>query len=218
MITTRALTHVCQVNKFYSLEHILTAELPSIGTIYLKFGDLGEAEAAYCATKAHCPLWDIRYISPKYFALKIQPKSSACGYVTVYEGQILVVARYDNMHGPLDVGALAGHVKQFLGNFGGLVSFRTIKNDDKASTYRAEYFNVSAVHDALNVNGFKICVSSDPPSGTCSELTHTGVHLDHIILRAGCDQYNREGFWPPHHRSRVWFGQCLGDYEPQQPP
>ena len=73
-----------------------------------------------------------------------------------------MVAKYDNMHGPLDLGALAGHVEQFLGNFGGLVSFRIIKNDDKASTYRAEYFNVSAVHDALNVNGFKICVSSDP--------------------------------------------------------
>ena len=87
-----------------------------------------------------------------------------------------MVAKYDNMHEHLDVGALGEHVKQFLGTFGGLVSFRIIKNDDKASTYRAEYFNVSAVQDALNVNGFKICVSSDPPSGTCSEAdSHRGA-------------------------------------------
>ena len=121
-----------------------------------------------------------------------------------------MAAKYDNLHEPLDIGAVAGHVKQFLENFGGLVSFRMIKNDDRASTYRAEYFDALAVHDALNVNGFKICVSSDPPSGTCSELTHTGVHLEHIFLRARCDEYNREGSWPRQHRSRVWFGQCTG--------
>ena len=40
------------------------------------------------------------------------------------------------------------------------MSFRLIKNDDIASTYRAEYYNASAVHDALNVNGFKIGVTS----------------------------------------------------------
>ena len=162
----------------------MTAELPSIGTIYLKFGDLGEAEAAYCAAKAHRPFWNIRYISPKHFALKLQLGSSNCSSVSTYEGQVLVVAKYDSMHEPLDVGTVAEHVKQFLGNFGWLLSFRLIKNDNIASTYRAEYYNASAVHDALNVNGFKICVSSDPPSGTCSELTHTGVHLDNIFLRA----------------------------------
>ena len=95
-----------------------------------------------------------------------------------------MVAKYDNVHEHLDVVAVAEHVKQFLGNFGWLVSFRVVKNDDIASTYRAEYYNASAVQDALNVNGFKICVSSDPPSGTCSELTHTGVHLDNVLLRA----------------------------------
>ena len=65
-----------EAHKSRSLEHILTAELPSIGTIYLKFGDLGEAEAAYCAAKAHRPFWSIRYISPKHFASELQPGSS----------------------------------------------------------------------------------------------------------------------------------------------
>ena len=196
----------------------MTAELPSIGTIYLKFGDLGEAEAVFGAVKARCPLWNIRYISPVQVASKIRPENPKASYITIFEGQLLVVAKYDNVHGPLDVGALAGHVHQFLGNFGGLVSFRIIKKDDKASTYRAEYFNISAVYDVMNVNGFKICVSSGTPSGTCSELTHTGVHLDHITLRAGCDQCNREGSWPPYYRSRVWSEQCVGEYEPQHPP
>ena len=188
----------------------MTAELPSIGTIYLKFGDLGDAEAAYCAAKAHRQFWDIRYISPEHFGLKFRLGSPERSSFSLYEGQILVVAKYDNVHEPLDVGVVAGHVKQFLGNFGGLVSFGLIKNDDIASTYRAEYYNASVVHDALQVNGFKICVSSDPPSGTCSELTHTGVHLDHILLRARGDEFDRECFWPSHNRSRVWFGQCTG--------
>ena len=30
--------------------------------------------------------------------------------MTDFAGRILVVAKYDNGHGPLDVGALAGHV------------------------------------------------------------------------------------------------------------
>ena len=172
----------------------MTAELPSIGTIYLKFGDLGDAEAAYCAAKACRPYWNIRYISPEHFALKLPTGSSKSSSVSLYEGQIHVVAKHDNIHG------------QFLGNFGGLVSFGLIKNDDIASTYRAEYYNASVVHDALKMNGFKICVSPGPPSGTCSELTHTGVHLDYILLRARCNESNREGFWPPSDRSRVWFG------------
>ena len=146
--------------------------------------DLGDAEAAYRAAKTHRPSWSISYISPKHFALKLEPGSSKCSSISTYEGQVLVVAKYDNVYEHLDVAAVAEHVKQFLGNFGWLVSFRVVKNDDRASTYRAEYYNASAVHDALNVNGFKICVSSDPPSGTCSELTHTGVHLDNIVLRA----------------------------------
>ena len=44
-----------EAHKFRSLEHILTAELPSIGTNYLRFGDIEEAEAAHCAAKAHRP-------------------------------------------------------------------------------------------------------------------------------------------------------------------
>ena len=184
----------------------MTAELPSIGTIYLKFRDLRDAEAAYCTANACRPYWDIRYISPAHFALKLPTGSSKSSSVSLYEGQILVVAKYDNINEPLDVGAVAGHAKQFLANFGGLMSFRLIKNDEIASTYQAEYYNASVVHDALKVNGFKICVSSDPPSGTCSELTHTGVHLNYILLRARCNESTREGFWPRSRRSRVWFG------------
>ena len=75
-----------------------------IGTTYLKLGDLGEAEAAYCAVKAHCPSWNIRYISPRQFALKLQPENSKCSHKTISKAKYLCSpAKYDNVHRPLDV-------------------------------------------------------------------------------------------------------------------
>ena len=74
-----------------------------IGTIYLKFGDLGEAEAMFGAVKARCPLWNIRYISPVQVASKLQPENPKASYITIFGGQLLMVARYDNLNGPLDV-------------------------------------------------------------------------------------------------------------------
>ena len=48
--------------------------------------------------------------------------------MTIFEGQILVVAKYDNVHGPLDVGLLAGHVQRSSrGKSGG--SKRSLKSD-----------------------------------------------------------------------------------------
>ena len=55
------------------------------------------------------PVWTVKKL-PRYFASKLQPESLRYPYVTICEGQVLVVAQYDNMHGPLDVGSLAGHV------------------------------------------------------------------------------------------------------------
>ena len=58
-----------------------------IGTIYLKFGDLGEAEAVFGAAKARCPLWNIRYTSPAQVASKLQPENPKASYITIFEGQ-----------------------------------------------------------------------------------------------------------------------------------
>ena len=41
---------------------------------------------------------DIRYISPEHFALKLPTGSSKSSSVSLYEGQIHVVAKYDNIH------------------------------------------------------------------------------------------------------------------------
>ena len=46
-------------------------------------------------------------------------KSDKYPYMTNFAGRILVVAKYDNVHGLLAIGALAGHVQRSSGGRSG---------------------------------------------------------------------------------------------------
>ena len=193
--------------------------MSSKGTVYVKFGDLRDAEAAYRVAKAHRPGWHTRYMSPKDLALKLQLEKPTQPTLSMYEGQVLITAEYEESPLSPDVEAVAGHVKQFLGNFGDLMAFNLVMMDDIASTYRAEFYDTSAVKGALNVNGFRISVNPDSLSGTCSELTYAGVHLEHLTLRTRCGEYYTTSStrpWPSHYQSRFEIRQRIGEYDPKQ--
>ena len=106
-----------------------------------------------------------------------EPESPKCSSVSTYEDRILVVAKTAK-HTVRKQLAWLWHHNQCdeSDDEASLVSFSRTNSFSvsgappdvdplelfsdwmrNASTYRAKYYNASAVHGALNVNGFKIC-------------------------------------------------------------
>ena len=81
----------------------------------------------------------------------------------MYEGQVLVKAKYAGLPQHFDAVTTGHRIKEALGRYGSLVAFEQGVVKDSVAAYRAEYSNIDTVDISLSrLNGSSLAVSSFP--------------------------------------------------------
>ena len=146
---------------FVSLSHVVLSDLAAAGTVYVKFADIRDADKIYSKAQTAHEKWSVRHIGPRHFVMKYQPESLKYTPVSMYEGQVLITADFAGPRQRFDAGSIGFLIKELLQNYGDVMAYEVGMIRMPVATYRAEYYDVTAVQNALsNLNGFKIGVSS----------------------------------------------------------
>lgn len=139
------------------MKHLGTNNLAIDGTVYVSFSDIRDALTSYTKAKTIHSDWVLDCIGTAEYFLNEHP-SKALPYL-VFEAQISVQADYGGPISHFDVNSIGVIVKEVLENYGDVMGMETSCVDTLSATYRAEYYDTTAVDSAVTaLQGFKIAV------------------------------------------------------------
>ncbi|MCJ1404459.1 hypothetical protein MMC11_007684 [Xylographa trunciseda] len=134
---------------------VVISDLTTEGFIFVRFSDLRDAKQAYSTLKRTQTDWLMQFVNVKYFVLNYKPQDLA--FTSDFEGQVKVTALYEGKalgFNPQHIGHL---VKEVLGNYGDLMTFKVHSNSHPSVTVHAEYYDVDAAEKAVTqLNGFRV--------------------------------------------------------------
>lgn len=144
----------------------MLTELESDGIVYIRFDDIRDADKAALKVKSSRPMWQTERIEPHQFSLEHHGGGSP---VSRFEGQVNLTAIFNEPSDRYDVGSASNHFKELLEDHGD-VMIMTIDEKEYAVSYRAEFFDATAVKTAVRVmNGRNLGVSSRPDHRVLAE-------------------------------------------------
>lgn len=136
------------------------------GLFYVRFADIRDSDKAYGVITTFRGDWNVQYISPQQFAAKFHPEKFQLSPMSMYEGQVLVKAKYAGLPQHFDAVATGHRIKEALENYGSIVAFEQGMVKDSVAAYRAEYSNVNTIDISLSrLNGLNLAVSLAPKPG-----------------------------------------------------
>jgi hypothetical protein len=135
-------------------------ELDTAGNVFLKFGDIRDADKAALKVNHTRPQWHADCVEPRQFSTKYGAGGSN---VSRFEGQIRIAAILNGPEERFDVGSLSRVVKELLEEYGEVVTMMIDERGARAIYYRAEFFNATIVKTAVRaMNHRDLAVSFRP--------------------------------------------------------
>ena len=143
------------------MRHLGINELVLTGTIYVSFGDIRDAVNAYTKVQTVRVDWGVSCIGTAQYFMKQNPGQELPSLV--YEGQVSVKADYGGPASHFNANSIGIIVKEVLENYGEIMAMEAIEVASPSVTYRAEYYDSTAVTGAFTaLQGFKIAVGGTP--------------------------------------------------------
>lgn len=130
-----------------------------IGSIFVNFTDIRDAQKAYAKVQSVHGDWSVQYISGTKPDIKNQSERLKYVPLSVYAGQVTIKVDFTGSSQRFDPGTIGHLIKELLENYGEIMGFETSMKNLPIATYRAEFFDTAAADSALAyLNGFRIGV------------------------------------------------------------
>lgn len=141
------------------MKHLVLRDLDPIGSIFVNFTDIRDAQKAYAKVQSVHGDWSVQYIVGTKPGIKNQQESLKYAPLSVYAGQVVIKTDYTGPNQRFGPGTVGHLVKELLENYGELMAFETSMKNLPIATYRAEFYDTAATDSALAyLNGFRIGV------------------------------------------------------------
>ena len=142
------------------------AELATKARFYLRFADIRDSDKAHQVISTYHREWDVQYMPPKEFAMKLNPEKFRFSPVSNHEGQVVVKVKYAGLPQHFDAVAMGYRIKEALEKYGHIIAFEQRKAMASVAAYLAEYSNVNTIDNALSrLNGSSFRVRISPETG-----------------------------------------------------
>lgn len=160
-VRSMILANLQQVLSFKSLKTVFVDELPLAGCVYVRFGDIRDADEALARIERVYPNWHTRYVATSAFIEEIERGFRETPTVSLYEAQVLVTATNGSKSERMDAEHLGYLTLNLLRQYGDVMVLELVSATEMATIFHAEYCSIDATGTALtNIRGLKYAVSS----------------------------------------------------------
>lgn len=156
------------MDTFSSLKALGLADLIISGKIYANFTDIRDAQKAHAKVKAVRVDWNIQYIAAPKSASPNRSDSTNFAPLSLHEGQVVIRADFNGPCQQFNARSIGQTIRELLENCGDIMGYDTWFMKPPTATFRAEYFDCTAVDNALTyLSGLRIGVCD------CYGASHT---------------------------------------------
>lgn len=133
--------------------------MDSIGSIFVNFTDIRDAQKAYAKVQSVHGDWSVEYIAGTKPGIRNPTESLKYAPLSMYAGQVIIKADFTGPSQRFDPGTIGHLIKELLENYGEIMGFETSMKNLPIAAYRAEFYDTAAADSALAyLNGFRIGV------------------------------------------------------------